>query len=168
MAAFQKGGCAACHIIPGVPGAAGTIGPDLTEIHKTAEQRIADGAYTGTAKNVEEYLAEALIDPDGYISPDCDGSPCQKGLMPASLAQSFSEAEFNAVIDFLASSQDEQAENGEMGASTIQATTLPPAPGAISLTDEEFAWAKQTYFERCAGCHGTLRKGATGPALPRI
>jgi nitrite reductase (NO-forming)/hydroxylamine reductase len=26
-------------------------------------------------------------------------------------------------------------------------------------------WAKQVYFERCAGCHGTLRKGATGPAL---
>lgn len=165
LAAFQKGGCAACHIIPGVPGATGTIGPDLTEIHKTVEQRIADGVYTGTAKNVEEYLAEALIDPDGYSSPDCKGSPCQKGLMPASLAQSFNEAEFNAVIDFLASSQDEQAENGEAGASTIQATTLPPAPGSISLTDEEFAWAKQTFFERCAGCHGTLRKGATGPGL---
>ncbi len=37
---------------------------------------------------------------------------------------------------------------------------------AISiLTEEEFAWARQTYFERCAGCHGTLRKGATGPGL---
>jgi nitrite reductase (NO-forming)/hydroxylamine reductase len=33
------------------------------------------------------------------------------------------------------------------------------------LTEEEFAWAKQVFFERCAGCHGTLRKGATGPAL---
>ena len=44
-----------------------------------------------------------------------------------------------------------------------------PAPGAVpgvpSLTEEEFARANQIYFERCAGCHGVLRKGATGKAL---
>ncbi|MGD9785637.1 MAG: cytochrome D1 domain-containing protein [Hyphomicrobiaceae bacterium] len=33
------------------------------------------------------------------------------------------------------------------------------------ITAEEFATAKQIYFERCAGCHGVLRKGATGKAL---
>ncbi|MBL8565311.1 MAG: c-type cytochrome [Hyphomicrobiaceae bacterium] len=33
------------------------------------------------------------------------------------------------------------------------------------ITSEEFATAKQIYFERCAGCHGVLRKGATGKAL---
>ena len=38
-------------------------------------------------------------------------------------------------------------------------------PGVPSLTDEEFNRAKQIYFERCAGCHGVLRKGATGKAL---
>jgi nitrite reductase (NO-forming)/hydroxylamine reductase len=38
-------------------------------------------------------------------------------------------------------------------------------PGVPSLTDEEFARAKQIYFERCAGCHGVLRNGATGKAL---
>lgn len=38
-------------------------------------------------------------------------------------------------------------------------------PGAPDLTDEEFARAKQIYFERCAGCHGVLRKGATGKPL---
>ena len=31
-AAFQKGGCGACHVIPGIPNAAGTIGPDLSKI----------------------------------------------------------------------------------------------------------------------------------------
>ena len=30
-AAFQKGGCTACHVIPGIPGAVGTIGPDLSD-----------------------------------------------------------------------------------------------------------------------------------------
>jgi len=33
------------------------------------------------------------------------------------------------------------------------------------LTPEELNKAKGTYFNRCAGCHGTLRKGATGPNI---
>ena len=42
-------------------------------------------------------------------------------------------------------------------------------PGAPPLTEAEFAKAKQIYFERCAGCHGVLRKGATGkPLTPDI
>ncbi|MCO6411368.1 MAG: c-type cytochrome [Thiogranum sp.] len=42
-------------------------------------------------------------------------------------------------------------------------------PGAPPLTEAEFARAKQIYFERCAGCHGVLRKGATGkPLTPEI
>lgn len=38
-------------------------------------------------------------------------------------------------------------------------------PGVPTLTAEEFERANQIYFERCAGCHGVLRKGATGKAL---
>jgi len=42
-------------------------------------------------------------------------------------------------------------------------------PKAPSLTAQEFDRAKQIYFERCAGCHGVLRKGATGkPLTPDI
>jgi nitrite reductase (NO-forming)/hydroxylamine reductase len=42
-------------------------------------------------------------------------------------------------------------------------------PGAPALTEAEFAKAKMIYFERCAGCHGVLRKGATGkPLTPDI
>ncbi|NNJ65839.1 MAG: c-type cytochrome [Xanthomonadales bacterium] len=33
------------------------------------------------------------------------------------------------------------------------------------MTQVEFDSATQVYFERCAGCHGVLRKGATGKAL---
>ncbi|KPK05781.1 MAG: nitrite reductase, partial [Betaproteobacteria bacterium SG8_39] len=43
------------------------------------------------------------------------------------------------------------------------------SPKAPPLTADEFARAKQIYFERCAGCHGVLRKGATGkPLTPDI
>ena len=42
-------------------------------------------------------------------------------------------------------------------------------PGAPDLTDAEFEQAKEIYFQRCAGCHGVLRKGATGkPLTPDI
>jgi len=38
-------------------------------------------------------------------------------------------------------------------------------PGDPVITPSEFTKASQIYFERCAGCHGVLRKGATGKAL---
>lgn len=38
-------------------------------------------------------------------------------------------------------------------------------PKAPPMTKAEFDAAKQIYFQRCAGCHGVLRKGATGKAL---
>jgi nitrite reductase (NO-forming)/hydroxylamine reductase len=38
-----------------------------------------------------------------------------------------------------------------------------------AMTTQEFDRAKQIFFERCAGCHGVLRKGATGkPLTPDI
>ncbi len=33
------------------------------------------------------------------------------------------------------------------------------------MTEAEYAQASRIYFERCAGCHGVLRGGATGKAL---
>ena len=38
-------------------------------------------------------------------------------------------------------------------------------PGDPVITPSEFQDANTIYFERCAGCHGVLRKGATGKAL---
>ena len=46
-----------------------------------------------------------------------------------------------------------------LGLSIAQANTAP------AMTDAEKEAAKQIYFERCAGCHGVLRKGATGKNL---
>jgi nitrite reductase (NO-forming) / hydroxylamine reductase len=42
-------------------------------------------------------------------------------------------------------------------------------PGAPNMTMAEFEHAQTIYFQRCAGCHGVLRKGATGkPLTPDI
>jgi nitrite reductase (NO-forming)/hydroxylamine reductase len=43
------------------------------------------------------------------------------------------------------------------------------SPGAPAMSRPEFDRATKIYFERCAGCHGVLRKGATGkPLTPDI
>jgi nitrite reductase (NO-forming)/hydroxylamine reductase len=42
-------------------------------------------------------------------------------------------------------------------------------PKAPPMTQAEFDLGRKIYFERCAGCHGVLRKGATGkPLTPDI
>lgn len=42
-------------------------------------------------------------------------------------------------------------------------------PGVPIMSAKEFDAAKEIYFQRCAGCHGVLRKGATGkPLTPKI
>ena len=46
-------------------------------------------------------------------------------------------------------------------AMTASAQTATPP----TMTAEELATGKKIYFERCAGCHGVLRKGATGKNL---
>lgn len=99
--AFQKGGCGACHTIPGVEGAVGTLGPDLSEIGKLVDARIGDGSYPGDATTVDEYLVEAIEDPNAFIAPDCPTGPCVAGLMPP-FSGTFSSQEMDAVVSYLA------------------------------------------------------------------
>ncbi len=43
--------------------------------------------------------------------------------------------------------------------------SLPAYAEGPTLSSEAFDASKQLYFEQCAGCHGVLRKGATGKNL---
>ena len=45
------------------------------------------------------------------------------------------------------------------------AAPAPAAAAAPTLSAEDKAATGKIYFERCAGCHGMLRKGATGKNL---
>ncbi|MBK6747999.1 nitrite reductase [Ottowia sp.] len=49
-----------------------------------------------------------------------------------------------------------------LGSESMHQSANPKAP---PMTEAEFTRARQIYFERCAGCHGVLRKGATGKPL---
>lgn len=65
--------------------------------------------------------------------------------------------------------QSEMAYKGSPSAVDAKSAKVVRTPGAPDLTNAEFEKAKQIYFERCAGCHGVLRKGATGkPLTPDI
>ncbi len=55
-----------------------------------------------------------------------------------------------------------QAGSSPLGAVEMYQDINPKAP---SMSKPEFDKARQIYFERCAGCHGVLRKGATGKPL---
>ena len=55
-----------------------------------------------------------------------------------------------------------QAGSSPLGDSPMVQSTNPKAP---PMTVAEFDQGRKIYFERCAGCHGVLRKGATGKPL---
>ena len=59
-----------------------------------------------------------------------------------------------------------QAGGSPLGKEDMHQDMNPKAP---KMSKAEFDRARQIYFERCAGCHGVLRKGATGkPLTPDI
>jgi len=155
---FQKGGCIACHMIPGVPGAVGTIGPDLTKMGEVAAEYLEISEYTGDADSVEAFILESILNPDAFIPDDCPGGHCQPGQMPATLGDLYSQGELEILVDYLASlPNDEMKAAGDNGP--------VPVGDVPDITDAEFEEATQIFFDRCAGCHGVLRHGATGPAL---
>ena len=55
-----------------------------------------------------------------------------------------------------------QAGSSPLGSVEMHQDVNPKAP---QMSKDEFEKARQIYFQRCAGCHGVLRKGATGKPL---
>ncbi|WP_298828300.1 nitrite reductase [uncultured Piscinibacter sp.] len=94
-----------------------------------------------------------------------------RSLYPAS-PLTLTAALLIAMSSFGASAQDKkgvtepelkyQAGASPMADEPMYQATNPKAP---PMTQAEFDTARKIYFERCAGCHGVLRKGATGKPL---
>ena len=62
-------------------------------------------------------------------------------------------------------SQAQAAYEGAPSTVTASDVRQVRTPGAPDMTEPEFAQASEIFFQRCAGCHGVLRKGATGKPL---
>ncbi|HEX6727308.1 MAG TPA: hypothetical protein VF078_08130 [Nitrospira sp.] len=63
---LTRPGCPVCHIIPGIPGANGQVGPPLV-LGTTGPQRLNDPGYRGQAKTVREYIVESVLEPQRFV-----------------------------------------------------------------------------------------------------
>lgn len=69
---FTRAGCPVCHVIPGIPGANGQVGPTLV-LGTTGPQRIQSPNYKGQAHTVHDYVVESVLDPERFIVPGFPG-----------------------------------------------------------------------------------------------
>ncbi len=81
------------------------------------------------------------------------------GLLPLALSQAFAGEAKTSTTDPTA---QYQAAGSPLAGVEMHQDINPKAP---PMTKAEFDKARNIYFERCAGCHGVLRKGATGKPL---
>ncbi|MCP4269208.1 MAG: c-type cytochrome [Candidatus Brocadiaceae bacterium] len=87
------------------------------------------------------------------------------------MASGLSDEDMEQVAEYFASQKagpGEQISKGYEGApSGIDIGTIKKKVKltGVALSEKDFEHAKEIYFQRCAGCHGVLRKGATGKAL---
>jgi len=96
-----------------------------------------------------EWLTAWVFDPEAFAALDADAAAIYTGSMPT---LGFGTDEVGEVLAYLESKSD-----------VAPADPIFTAPRELS--EVEFDEASSVYFNRCAGCHGTLRAGATGPNI---
>ncbi|MDQ2984568.1 MAG: cytochrome c oxidase subunit II [Actinomycetota bacterium] len=84
-AAFEKGGCGACHTFKPA-GSTGTTGPDLDKLATYARR---------AGKPLESFVRESIVNPSAYVEK---GFP---NVMPTGFDRTFSKSELDALVRFL-------------------------------------------------------------------
>ncbi|HRO27839.1 MAG TPA: cytochrome D1 domain-containing protein, partial [Luteimonas sp.] len=174
--------CAACHQ-PDGKGLAGAFPPlagsDWLQGKTPAE--VASTVLTGLEGEivVNGVTYDSLMPAQSHIS-DADIAAITTYVLNSwgNPGGSVSVAEVTAQRTALAVSTDPAQGQVHPGTSQAQAayegapSTITGAevaqirtPGAPDMSEAEFAQASEIFFQRCAGCHGVLRKGATGKPL---
>jgi len=96
-----------------------------------------------------EWLNAWILNPEAFAALDADAAAIFTGSMPT---LGLGTDEVDEVLAYLESKSD-------------VAPTDPILAAPRELSASEFDEASSVYFNRCAGCHGTLRAGATGPNI---
>ncbi|MCS7056681.1 MAG: c-type cytochrome [Thermoflexales bacterium] len=99
---FNQYGCQACHAIQGF--ANGAVGPALDNLYTNALKTIASEEYKrseGKATTAEEYIREAVLNPNAFVVAQCPTGPCPKGVMIQNFKDQISESELEALIGYL-------------------------------------------------------------------
>lgn len=173
-----EGMCVACHTI----GQGGRRAPDLLDVHKRREHmwlvqwmKVAEELAEADpqARNlVDEWAGRGrmgklnLSDQEtqqvlAYIkveSAKLPGAAATHGAAAAPVAA--------AAVPVAAPAAPVIARAAPV-AVPVAAPVAQGAPGAapLELSGQDFERAKDIFFNRCAGCHGLLRAGATGPNI---
>lgn len=66
--------CASCHVVPGVPGANGNVGPSLSGI---ADRQVIAGYFPNDRQNMERWITHAQSMLPNNAMPDTNLSPEQ-------------------------------------------------------------------------------------------
>jgi nitrite reductase (NO-forming)/hydroxylamine reductase len=115
------------------------VGPDLKNVHQRRDR---------------DWLVRWLRDPLGMMQEDSLGRALLAEWNNVPMAPpNLSDPQIDQVLDYI-----ERVSDGRTALTTDDF-------GPAELSEEEFAQARRIYFDRCSGCHGTLRAGATGPNI---
>jgi mono/diheme cytochrome c family protein len=93
MGQFVNSGCGGCHMIEGLEGAVGQVGPDLTNIATVAGTRV-DG------QSPEEYIRTSILNPGAYIVEQCPPGPCAN-VMPANYGETLATQALDDIVAYL-------------------------------------------------------------------
>ena len=77
---IRKHGCGACHVIPGIPGARGSVGPPLADYGRRA---YIAGRLPNTAESVSAFLQDPLAFAPDSAMPDLGLDPSTADDMAA-------------------------------------------------------------------------------------
>jgi len=103
-----------------------------------------------TTRVSEDWLKKWLKNPDEVKKTDKYAQALDKKFPTSNMVNlGLSDQEIKDIIDYLK----------WMDKAGTVATEFKP------LSSQEFEKAKQIYFDKCSGCHGAKRWGATGPSL---
>ncbi len=92
---YRQQYCGICHRLDAAS-TGGLFGPTHNGMGTTADHRIREAEYAGTATTAEGYIRESIIDPAGYVVP---GYEYSRYRMPAYTY--LSEADLNALVQIL-------------------------------------------------------------------
>lgn len=175
--------CAACHQMDG-SGMKGAFPPlknsdYLQADHERAIGVVLNGLSGPIEVNGESYNAAMpgmayLSDTEvaavlTYALHDLNGEAGAVQPAQVAAARNGGEAVAGTSTDHPSKASEEMAYRGAPSAIPPESTMDFIDSAGPSMTKAEFNEAKQIFFERCAGCHGVLRKGATGkPLTPDI
>jgi len=183
--AVYLGNCAACHQADG-QGLTGAFPPLAQSDYLEGNRRdVMAGAlfgmsgpitvngvdYNGVMPSAGFLSDQALADVLTYVFNAWGNSGAAVSAEEvASLRAELGEAgEMVAGERHTGATEGELRYRGTPSAVSAEDTRQVMGAGGPELTEDEYAVATQLYFERCAGCHGVLRKGATGkPLTPDI